>query len=262
MNTNTIQFEIDENHIARVCLNQADKHNALSPVMMGELIAVFAAIAEKSSIRAVVLSGRGPSFCAGGDLTWMRENLDKSRSERIAESRVLAELFECIDSCPKLVIARVNGAAYGGGVGLICVCDIAIGVESANFALTEVKLGLVPANIAPYVIRKMGVAKLRRTALNALRFDARRAYALGLLDKVVPENELDQAVDFELKLALSAAPGAIARSKHLFAELDARDLDNTAEHLVEVLADAWEGDEAQAGICAFFDKVSPPWKSG
>ena len=260
MNFRTIQFEIDEDMVVRVTLNAPEKHNALNPDMMHELVAVFESIGANEAVRAVVLTGEGVSFCAGADLKWMQSNLDKPRTERIVESQVLSVLFERIDQCPKLVIARVNGAAYGGGIGLIAACDIAIGVKSACFALTEVKLGLVPANIAPYVLRKIGVANLRRTALNGTRFDGIQAHSLGLLDVVVSADELNKSVASELKLALEAAPGAISRTKQMLAELHSGELQNSAGHLIEILADTWEGDEAQSGIRAFFDKKPPPWK--
>lgn len=257
----TIRFEIDVCHIARIYLNQPEKHNALSPLMMQELIDVFEQIAQDQAIRAVVLSGVGDSFCAGGDLKWMLSNLDKPRDERSAESRILAGLFASIDRCPKLVIGRINGAAYGGGVGLVSVCDIAIGVESANFALTEVKLGLVPANISPYVLRKMGASNMRRTALNAAPFNARTAESFGLLNLAVSESEFDQAVEKELKLALACAPGAVATTKKLISDLSLDQFDDVTESLVAVLGDAWEGEEAQAGIKAFFARQAPSWKS-
>lgn len=260
MTYSTIQYQIDVDQVARVYLNKPDKHNALSPLMMQELIDVFDSISADETVRAVVLTGAGKSFCAGGDLKWMQSNLDKPRSERIAESMMLSKLLESINYCPKLVIARINGAAYGGGVGLISVCDIAIGLESAQYSLTEVKLGLVPANIAPYVLRKVGGSKMRRLALNAYRFDSRQACAYGFIDVVAAEGELDQAVEFELKLALSAGPRAISRTKQLISELQNNAFDEPAAQMVEVLADVWEGEEAQAGIRAFFAKTSPPWK--
>jgi methylglutaconyl-CoA hydratase len=259
MKSEMVRYDIDVEQIARVSLSRAEKHNALNPEMMQALIDIFEAISGNTSIRAVVLSGEGESFCAGGDLEWMRSNLSKPRAERIAESRILGQMFEVIDQCPKLVIARVNGAAYGGGLGLISVCDIAIGVNSAQFALSEVKLGLVPANIAPYVLKRMGASNLRRVALNARRFDGVQACKLGLLDLVVDEGVLDEAVGLELNLALASAPGAMTRTKQLLAELSSKKPISN-DYLVEVLADTWDGEEAQAGIRAFFDKLPPPWE--
>lgn len=255
-----IKFEIDSRQLAWVTLNRPDKHNALTLEMMQALTQIFHDIANNDEIRAVVLSGAGSSFCAGADLKWMQANLDKSRMERITESKVLATLLEAVDLCPKLVIGRINGQAYGGGIGLISVCDIAVCDEAACFSLTEVKLGLVPANIAPYLIRKIGLAKSRRLALNAYRFDGKQAVNLGLLDVAVKAQALDEAIESELKLALAAAPQAIANTKQLLAELAHGELNNPLTHAIEALADIWEGEEAQAGIRAFFDKQLPPWK--
>lgn len=260
MKYTTLDFTIDADQVASVCLNRADTHNALSPLMMQELIEVFTKISDRDEIRAVVLTGAGQSFCAGGDLKWMQSNLDKPREARIAESGLLSDLFNCIDLCPKLVIARVNGAAYGGGVGLMCVCDIVVSNISALFALTEVKLGLVPANIAPYVMRKIGTARMRRLALNALRFDARQAQSLGLVDVVVEIDALDTAVAEEIKQVLACGPMAIATSKQMISGLERGNLDDPAQYMIEMLADVWEGEEAQVGIRAFFAKALPPWK--
>ena len=260
MNYGSIRYAIDENAVATITLDRAATHNALNPEMMLELADAFGRVGGDSSVRAVVLSGAGESFCAGGDLRWMESNLDKPRAQRIAESNLLGELFRTVNSCPKLVIARVNGPAYGGGVGLVSACDIAVGIESAMFALSEVKLGLIPANIAPYVLQKMGLAKTRRTALNAMRFNASEAVGLGLLDKVVADDALDTAIEFELKLALAAAPGAIAETKKRLLQLQGGEMQDPARELVEALADVWEGDEAQAGIRAFFSRQKPPWK--
>lgn len=261
MKYTTIDYTVDADLIACVCLNRPDTHNALSPLMMQELIEVFTDIADQDAIRAVVLTGAGRSFCAGGDLKWMQSNLDKSREKRIAESSILLDLFSCIDQCPKLLIARVNGPVYGGGIGLISVCDIVISVASATFSLTEVRLGLVPANIAPYVMRKIGTARMRRLALNAARVDGKQAASLGLVDIAVANDALDAAVNEELKFALASGPKAIASSKKMIADLHLDNLEDPAQYMVETLADVWEGAEAQAGIRAFFAKSLPPWKN-
>jgi len=260
MTYDTLNYHLDERGVARVTLDQPQVHNALSPEMMQQLIAVFSEIALDDAVRVVVLSGNGKSFCAGGDLKWMQSNLDKPRAQRIAESKVLSELFDAIDRCPKLVVARINGAAYGGGIGLIAVCDIAIALDSAKFALTEVKLGLVPANIAPYTLRKIGAAGMRRLALNAHRIDAGQAQRMGLIDEVADAEQLDARVEAEVDQALSAGPMAIAHTKTMIAELEAGQLQDPAQAMVEKLADVWEGDEAQAGIRAFFTRQSPPWR--
>ena len=255
-----IKLELDVNQIARLTLNRPEKHNAMSVLMMTEISAAFKEIEQDESIRAVVICGSGKSFCAGADLKWMESNLDRTREQRIAESKRLSILLSSVDQSSKLVIAALNGSSFAGGIGLMCVCDIVISVDSARFALTETRLGLVPANITPYVLRKIGPAKTRRVALNACMFDADTAGSLGLLDKVVTADELDHAVELELKQVLNCAPGAVARTKQMLARLDRDDLDEPQSYLIEQLADAWDGDEAQQGIRAFFAKQPPPWK--
>ena len=260
MNYEEITFHVDANRVARLTLNRPEKHNAMSVLMMTEIIAAFKEIGQNELIRAVVISGEGKTFCAGADLTWMQSNLDKTREQRMKESRRLSLLLQAIDHSPKLIIAALNGSSFAGGIGLMCACDIVIGVNSAKFALTETRLGLVPANITPYVLRKIGSAKTRRVVLNACVFDANAAEKLGLLDEVVTAETLNEAVDRELQEALACAPEAIARTKQMLARLGKGDLENPDEYLIGQLADAWDGDEAQQGIRAFFAKQSPPWK--
>ncbi len=261
MNYQEITLEIDRNSIAWVTLNRPEKHNALNTAMMTELVDAFELIAQDVAIRAVVLGGSGKSFCAGADLGWMQSNLDKPRADRISESRRLAQMLSAIDQSPKLVIGAINGPAYGGGIGLIAACDIAIAVESAQFALTEVRLGLLPANIAPYVLRKMGYSNTRRAALNAHPMNAETAHQLGLLDVVVDADQLQGALDAELTQTLVCAPNAIAKTKQLLADLNAGAIVDTESHVIEQLADAWEHEEAQEGIKAFFAKQPAPWRS-
>lgn len=256
----TLNYEIDAHKVVHLTLNQADTHNALSPLMMQELTQAFDRIGENPAIRAVVLSAEGESFCAGGDLKWMQANLQATRAERIEQSRLLSALFSRIDCCPKLVVAAVNGAAYGGGIGLMCVCDVVICADRASFALSEVKLGLVPANIAPYVLRKIGAAAMRRVALNAKRFDTSEALSLGLVDNVAPSEALADRVQHEIQALLACGPQAVSRTKQLIAELDAGEVADIPAHLVEVLADVWQGEEAQSGIRAFFERQPAPWK--
>lgn len=260
MNYEEISLRVDANKVARLTLNRPEKHNAMSVLMMSEITTAFKQIEQDESIRAVVISGAGKTFCAGADLKWMQSNLDKTRKQRTTESRRLSILLTAIDQSSKLVIAALNGSSFAGGIGLMCACDIVIGVDSGKFALTETRLGLVPANITPYVLRKIGPAKTRRVVLNACMFDANAAEKLGFLDEVVAAEGLDEAVDRELQQALACAPEAIARTKQMLARLSKGDLDDPEEYLIGQLADAWDGDEAQQGIRAFFAKQPPPWK--
>ncbi len=255
-----IKLNIDTKQIAWLSLNRPEKHNAMSVLMMAEITAAFEEFERNKKIRAVVIRASGKTFCAGADLKWMQANLDKTREQRITESKRLSMLLTAVDQSSKLVIAAVNGSSFAGGIGLMCACDIVIGVESARFALTETRLGLVPANITPYVLRKIGPANTRRVALNACLFDAQTAEKLGFLDRLVAPDELDHAVNTELKQALDCAPLAISKTKQMLARLQKGGVDDIEGYLIGQLADAWEGDEAQQGIRAFFAKQAPPWK--
>jgi len=260
MNYQEIKFTTDARQVVWLTLNRPEKHNAMSVQMMAEITAAFEEIEQKEKIRAVVIRGSGKTFCAGADLNWMQSNLDKTREQRIAESQRLSSLLTAVDKSSKLVIAAINGSSFAGGIGLMCACDIVIGVDSARFALTETRLGLVPANISTYVLRKIGPAHTRRVALNACLFDAETAEKMGFLDRVVAADELDQAVEIELKQALDCAPQAISKAKHMLAALEMGGIENVDDYLIGQLADTWEGDEAQQGIRAFFAKQAPPWK--
>ncbi len=260
MNYQEIELVTDARQVVWLTLNRPEKHNAMSVQMMAEITAAFEEIEQNKKIRAVVIRGSGKTFCAGADLNWMQSNLDKTREQRIAESQRLSILLTAVDKSSKLVIAAINGSSFAGGIGLMCACDIVIGVDSARFALTETRLGLVPANISTYVLRRIGPANTRRVALNACLFDAETAEKMGFLDRVVAADELDQAVEAELRQALDCAPQAISKAKHMLAALEMGGLENVDDYLIGQLADTWEGDEAQQGIRAFFAKQAPPWK--
>lgn len=259
MNTETINLHIDARGVAYLTLARPDKHNSMNETMLSELVQAAQQLAQNSEVRAVVLSGEGSSFCAGADLGWMQNNFKLSRQERIDESKKLSELLYQFATFPKLLIARVNGQAYAGGIGLIAACDIAIGVSDARFSLTETKLGLAPANIAPYVIARMGRQNARRCMLNAHFFQGDEACALGLLDQSVPAEKLDEAVEKEIAELLQCAPDAVATTKKMIARLATLDSDEAIRYTSEMLADMWEKDEAQHGIAAFFDKKKPRW---
>ena len=255
-----IKLEIDDRHIATLTLDREDKHNAMGTQMMREIQRACGEINDNDEIRAVVLTGAGEkSFSAGADLGWMKANFEKNREERIAESGQLAETLEALNTVDKVTIARINGQAYAGAVGLICVCDIAIAVDSARFSLTETRLGLTPANISPYVIARLGVSNSRRILLNAHFFSGQEAVQLGLVHKVVSADSLDDAVESEIKSCLACAPGAIAMTKELIRRVSQQSMEENRSYTAQLLADAWEGDEAQAGIGGFFKKQSPPW---
>ncbi|WP_423906875.1 enoyl-CoA hydratase-related protein [Candidatus Spongiihabitans sp.] len=263
MNYADISLEVDQRCVARLTLNRPQKHNAMGSRMMLELRDACKAISNDNAIRAVVLAAAGEkSFSAGADLGWMKENLARSRAQRIRESAALADVLEALNRLNKITIARVHGAAYAGGVGLIAVCDVAISVSTARFALTETRLGLTPANISPYLIDRMGISNARRTLLNGHVFDANEAVQFGLIDKVVEPANLDQAIEKELQSCLACAPGAIAMTKGLIRNVSQQTMQENREYTAKMLADAWETEEAIAGIGGFFKKKPPPWMSG
>lgn len=260
MNFETIKLDTDERGITTLTLNRPDKHNAMSSRMMQEITDAAKSLHHDDRVRGVILTGAGRSFCAGADLGWMRENFARNREQRIAESEILADMLQALDRLNKPLIAKVNGQAYAGGIGLISVCDIAIGVAEARFSITEVRLGLTPANISTYLIGRIGVRNARRTFLNAHFFNGEEAASLGLLDKVVAADELDDAVDTEINELLDCAPGAVATTKELIRYVSTHSPEDTRDHTAALLADCWEGEEAQSGIKAFFDKQPAPWK--
>lgn len=260
MSFSTLLLDIDARGVATLVLNRPDKHNALNREMIGELREATAMLAADQRVCVVVLTGVGSSFCAGGDLDWMREQMATSRDERVAEARLLAEMLGALNTLPKPLIGRVQGQAFGGGVGLMSICDVAIGAEDARFGLTETRLGLIPATIGPYVIARMGEAFARRVFMSARLFDAGEAVALGLLARAVPAERLNAAIEAEVAPYLLTAPGAVARAKGLARRLGPTIDAAVIEETIEALADAWESPEAHEGISAFFDKRKPTWR--
>ncbi len=261
MNYETIRLTTDDRGVATLTLNRPEKHNSMSARMIAELGEAAATLAADRGLRAVILTGEGESFCAGGDLAWMKEQFAADRATRIAEARHLANMLGALNTLPQPLIGRVNGQAYGGGMGMMSVCDVAIGADHAKFGFTETRLGLIPATISPYVIARMGEAYARRVFMSARLFDAAEAKSLGLLAKTVSADDLDEAVEAEVKPYLSAAPGAVARSKRLTRMLGPEINEEKIEATIEALADAWDDAEAHEGVAAFFDKRRPNWKA-
>jgi len=259
MTFETISVETDARGVATLTLNMPDKHNALSARMIEELTAAAAMLGSDDTVRVVVLTGAGKSFCAGGDLGWMREQFHADRQTRITEARKLAMMLKALNELPKPLIGRVQGQAFGGGVGMMSVCDTVIAVDTAKFGLTEVRLGLIPATISPYVLARMGEGKARRVFMSARIFGAEEARDLDLAAKVVSEDALDEAVEAEIKPYLGAAPAAVAASKALARSLGPDISDRVIDETIARLADTWETSEAHEGIEAFFDKRKPAW---
>ncbi len=257
----TITLETDVRGVCTLTLNRPDKHNAMSGQMLQELTLAAGRLAAEDTVRVVVLTGAGKSFCAGGDLNWMRAQMDADAETRGREARVLAEMLMALNTLPKPVIGAIQGNAFGGGVGMASVCDVAIGADHLRMGLTETKLGLIPATIGPYVIARMGEARARRVFMSARLFDAAEAVELGLLARAVPADQLAEAVEAEVAPYLNCAPGAVAAAKKLARDLGPRLDDAVIDHTIAALVERWEGAEAQEGISAFFDKRKPGWQA-
>jgi len=255
----TITITTDGRGVATLTLNRPEKHNALSAQMIAELTAVCEQIADDPDIRVVILTGAGHSFCAGGDLAWMKQQMGANAEERAAGARQLAVMLNKLNTLPKPLIGAIQGQAFGGGIGMMSVCDVAIGVAGAKFGLTETRLGLIPATISPYVIARMGQARARRVMMSARIFEADEAIALDLLARVVAPDDLAAAIEAEVKPYLSAAPGAVARTKQLIREQGGEISEAQIELTIRALVETWEADEAPEGIGAFFDKRKASW---
>lgn len=255
----TVRIDTDARGVATLWLARAEKHNALSARMMTEITQGIGALGADPAVRVVVLAAEGESFCAGGDLTWMQEQMAATPAARADGARLLAGMLHVLDSCPKPVIGRVQGNAFGGGIGMMAVCDVAVGADGARFGLTETRLGLTPATISPYVVARMGAARARRVFMSARLFGAAEARDLGLLARVVPEAELDAAVEAEVVPYLSCAPGAVADAKALVRMLGPRLDAEIREATISALVTRWESAEAEEGITAFFARRKPGW---
>lgn len=258
----TLTLEADARGVATLWLNRPEKHNALSAQLIADLHDAASRLASDDGVRVVVLAARGKSFCAGGDLGWMREQFEAAPEARNAEARKLAMMLQALNTLPKPLIGRVHGNAFGGGLGMASVCDVAIGAEGVKMGFTEARLGLIPATIGPYVCARMGEANARRVFMSARIFGAQEAAGLGLLARVVPDEALDDAVEAEVLPYLSCAPGAVARSKALLRALGPRIEPETIDFTIEALADAWAQAEAHEGVAAFFERRKPGFSQG
>lgn len=255
----TISIDFDGRGVAQLRLLRPDKHNAMSAQMIAELTDAATVLGEDDSVRAVVLSGVGKTFCAGGDLGWMKAQIEADRAGRMREARKLAEMLGALNTMPRPLIGKVHGGAFGGGVGLACVCDVAIADQETKFGFTETRLGLIPATIGPYVLARMGEGNARRVFMSARVFSAGEAEQLGIIAKAVPAGALDSAVDEEVKPYLGVAPGAVGRAKRLARMLGPRIDDDVIDRTIEQLADSWETEETAEGIDAFLNKRPARW---
>ena len=246
--------------VLTVTLNRPDLHNAMNPAIVAALTDIFNDLPARDDVRAVVLTGRGRSFCAGADLAAMRAAADFTFDQNVADGRAIFDLMLAIDRCPQPVVGRVNGPAIGGGVGLVSCCDIVVAVERAVFAFSEARLGIVPAVISPFVLAKIGPAAARELFLTGERFDARRARAIGLVHHVVDEEELDAAVAERVGQLLQAAPGAQTTVKELIHTVAFRPKESTRDYTAETIARRRASDEGREGMSAFLEKRKPRWQ--
>ena len=261
MSYETITLNTDERGVARLTLNRPDKHNALNGKLIDELTQAAEQLAIDDNVRVVVLSGEGKSFCAGGDFNWFKGNAESDRATRIRESSKLAHMLNALNALPKPLIGRIQGSAYGGGVGMISVCDTAVGIDIARFGLTEVRLGLIPANISPHVVARIGTANSRATMLSGALFSAQKAEKIGLLNETVTADDLDARVDEIIAEHLEAALGAVGETKRLIDYVANHNMADNMIYTADRLADAWETDEGTTGINSFLNKKLPPWRS-
>ena len=260
--TATITIETDARGAATLRLARPEKHNAMSAEMIGELAEAAERLGADASVRVVVLAAEGPTFCAGGDLGWMRAQIEADRDTRVAAAMDLARMLRALDTMPKPLIGRVHGNAFGGGVGLACICDVTIGADDVTMGLTETRLGLIPATIGPYVAARVGPARARAVFMSGQRFDAAEAVRLGILTRTVAAHNVDEAVEAEVAPYLASAPGAVAAAKALLASFAPPIDDALLAATAAALAARWDSPEATEGIDAFFNKRSPGWRSG
>ncbi|MCP4425790.1 MAG: enoyl-CoA hydratase [Chloroflexi bacterium] len=246
--------------VLTIALNRPASHNALTPEMIGDLTAVFQSLSSRDDVRVVVLTGNGRSFCAGADLTFMRAAADYSFEENVADGEAIFDLMQAIDTCPKPVIGRVNGAAIGGGVGLVSACDIVVAVARAKFAFSEARLGIVPAVISPFVLAKIGVGNGRELFLTGERFNAKRARQIGLAQHVVAEDELDAKVNERIEQLLPAAPGAQTAVKELIRAVPYQPKEAMRNYTANLIAERRASDEGREGMSSFLEKRSPNWR--
>lgn len=255
MLTTTVQ-----NHVATVTLTRGEVRNAFNDELIAELTEAFTELGARADVRCIVLAAEGKSFCAGADLNWMRRMADYTRPENLADAGKLAEMLRVLYTCPKPTIARVQGDAYAGGTGLVAACDIAVSADTAGYCLSEVKLGLIPATISPYVIRAMGPRAAHRYFLTAERFDAAEALRIGFVHAVVPAEALDAKVAELAQALVNAGPEAVKACKKLVQDVAERGIDaGLIAATVEGIADIRASAEGREGVQSFLNKRAPAW---
>jgi len=246
--------------IASVILDRPEIHNAFNDELVTRVTDTFTELGKRDDVRVIVFGGNGKSFCAGADLNWMKRMVQYTREQNLEDARAVGRMYLAIAKCPKPVIGRVHGPALGGGAGLVAACDIAVAIESVQFGFTEVKLGIIPAIIAPFVIARVGPGRAREFFITGERFLAPVALNIGLIQHVAShEPALDALIDSKISQILTSAPGAIGAAKELIYGVTARNLESALEFAAEAIAESRTTREGQAGMQAFLERQRPPW---
>jgi methylglutaconyl-CoA hydratase len=259
MNYHTLEISVAAK-VATVTLNRPDVRNAFNEAAITELALAFDELGRDETVRAIVLAANGPAFCAGGDLNWMKTMAGYSDAENLADATRLADMLRTIYLCPKPVVAKVQGDCYAGGMGLVAACDVVVAVYEANFCLSEVKLGLIPATISPYVIKAMGENAARRYFLTAERFPAREAHRIGFVHEVVTADDLDESVEAIVKALVTNSPNAVQQAKVLVRDIAGKPVDDalladSARRIAQIRA----SQEGREGVASFLEKRKPSW---
>lgn len=243
-----------------ITLNRPDIRNAFDDMLIAEIHEAFDAVSRRKDVRCVVLAANGPAFCAGGDLHWMRRMADYTREQNLADAGGLAAMLRAIDQCPHPTLARVQGDVFAGGLGLVSACDMAVCADSATFCLSEVRIGLIPATISPYVVRAIGARASRRYFLTAERFSAAEAHRIGLVHESVPMEQLDATVQALIKILLANSPMAVQDAKRLVDSVAGQDINEALiAQTVAGIADSRASADGKEGVQAFLDKRKPKW---
>ena len=258
MKYDTIDMHKEKN-ITTVKLNRPDVHNAMNEKLIKELTSCFKELYNDDNTRIIVLTGNGKSFCAGADLHWMKGMMRYSKEENIKDSSLLLHLYETIYNCSKPVIGRINGSAFGGGIGLLAVCDIVIAVPDCKFSFSEVKLGIIPAVISTYVVRRIGISNMKRLFITGERFDSNYAKEIGLVDHIVSEHDLNDVIRQYIELLCFSGPKAIIEVKNLINAYEKFDLEKYKEFTVKKIAELRISEEGQEGMNAFLEKRKAKW---
>jgi len=251
---------LKDNDIATVALNRHEVHNAMNERLIKELTTCFKELANDEKTKVIILTGKGESFCAGADLNWMKSMVMYSKEENIRDSKLLLDMYETIYSCPKPVIGKINGHAFGGGLGLIAVCDVNIASIGSKFAFSEVKLGIMPSVISTYVVKRIGLANMRRLFITGERFNSEYAKEIGLIDFITEKDDFNSTVERYVDQLKSSSPKAIKEIKNLVNNYKKLDIEKYKEFTVEKISELRVSDEGQEGMNAFLEKRRPKWE--